>query len=526
MIGGAGGRNKRRVLRIVRFSALSLALFAASGCDRCEGCAGCGAEAHLAELAAMTKTVQRDFANSREQWQEAARGDRFAVGDGLRTGTGATARLRLVPEGEMLVESETVVRFQDAPPGERARHMEVETGSVEIESGSAEIRIRTVVGMARIEKGSRVRVRSTEQRSRFEVVIGKVEVDAEEGTVPVPTGEELTLEVGGVVIEPEPAADAATAEAGTTDAAGAGDAAADAKPDGSTGKVVNDPSWQRGPTTAALTIAAGESAIIHDPRPPTNVRISFPACPEKGLLEVRRANRPGKWAGTPGLKSAAVRLPPGGHLYRVRCLSGRGKPAPETAARGRLFVKRDPGLRRLPRKVPSLGVEADGRVYTVRYQNLLPRITFSWPDPPSAKGYVLEMTSRGKKGRRRKSKRPRVAFRSGQIAEGTHAFHFATTDGRRSPEGKLRVVFDNVARAASLSEPAEGKTAPGQRVTVAGTALTNSTVSIGGNAVPADRQGRFQIEMTAPTRETAIAVRVMHGSTGIHYYLRNLARPR
>ena len=133
MIGGAGGGNGTGVMRIVRLTILLLALVAASGCDRCEGCAGCGAEGHLAELAAMTKTVHRDFARSREQWQAASRGDRFAVGDGLRTGSGATARLRLVPEGEMLVESNTVVRFQDAPPGEQARHMEVETGSVEIE---------------------------------------------------------------------------------------------------------------------------------------------------------------------------------------------------------------------------------------------------------------------------------------------------------------------------------------------------------------------------------------------------------
>jgi hypothetical protein len=471
----------------------------------------------VAELVKVKKSVERDFASAVEQWRPASAGDGFQMGDGLKTGPGAMATLKLFPEGRLLVQSDTVLRFQTSPPGEKARHLEVTAGSVEIESARADLRLHTGVGTARIQRGSRVRLRSERGSSEIEVLVGGAQVERGGEVVGVAAGQSLELEIGGVLVErgqepgPEPA------EPGQPDAAMAEEGAE------GEGEQPKPGSPYAGPETADLGIFAGESVTLHDPSPPTDVRVVLQKCEHGGAVEIKRRGGAGKYSKVPGDKSAVLRLPAGAYLYRIRCSKPTGVLGGRVVARGRVSVRRDAGLKQLPRRPPSVTVDADGRSYTVRYQNRLPRINIRWPDAPAGGKYQLHLALQGRRAETRGFAKPQVVFESGELAEGSHRFSFSASDGRKSPETRLKIAFDNMARTASVSEPAEGQAAAGQKVTVAGEALSRSRVSVDGRALKTDSQGRFRAEIRAPADRTAIAIRVQHRSRDVHYYLRNLA---
>ncbi|MFW6197674.1 MAG: hypothetical protein ACOC5B_02300, partial [Myxococcota bacterium] len=61
------------------------------GCDGCD----CGGPDPIAELEVKKGDVQRDQESHQGQWREAEVGSPFEVGDGARTGPGASARFRL-----------------------------------------------------------------------------------------------------------------------------------------------------------------------------------------------------------------------------------------------------------------------------------------------------------------------------------------------------------------------------------------------------------------------------------------------
>jgi hypothetical protein len=482
------------------------------------GCRGCGQTDHVAELIAQKNSVVRDDSGRVGQWRRANRGDLFRFGDGLKTGKAAFARLHLVPDGEMLVQSDTLVRFQNTAPGEKAKGIKVETGSVQIDSARAALQISTEVGLARIERGSRLQLKASPKSSELRVLVGSVELDQQGKRTPVSAGHTLSVDVGGVIIDKEATKVAPVTKpaevAPAPDAAAAQQAAA-------------EPETPVGPSEASgvradLSILAGESATIHDPEPPTRVRVPLTGCESGGMVEAGRPGGGYRYAAIRGSKSAVLRLPAGRYLYRIRCTKSateRGR----VTAKGSLVIARDAGVRQLPKKPADVTIDADGRNYTVRYQNLLPKITFNWPEAPSSKVYTINLSSANGRTQTQQFSKPRYTFDSGKLAEGTHQFYFAIPGGRRSATGKLSIGFDNSARTASLSEPQDKTSPAGQKVTVSGTALARSKVRIGGAEVATDAQGRFKTEVAAAPDDDAIAVRVQHDATKIHYYLRHLA---
>jgi len=500
---------------------LSVITFAAilSTVSLMSGCKGCGKDDKIAELVSMQNDVFRDFASKTEKWQEASKGEGFAIGDGLKTGKNATARLDLLPKGQLVVKGDTIVRFQANPSGETGQRLYVETGTIEIESQEIDLQVDTVVGLSRIGKGSRVRIRSTKESSNFDVLVGAITVDSQGKSLQVASGNSLELDVGQIVVDEKedtiPKHKAEPEENATEVAEPSAEAETPVEEE-------PDRSHDQAPTFADITISSGESATIHDPAPPTNIRIPIGNCESGGVIEIKSAGRGKKPLSVRGERDAIARLPRGTHGYRIRCLIN-GKPSRKTLVRGQLSVRRDAAIRRLPKAAPTVQVEADGRPYTVRYQNLLPRITFRWPDPAVSNTYTFHIKSGKGKTRTESSSRPEIVYRSGQLEEGNHSFFFSTADGRRSANGRLRIAFDNTARTAYISEPVEGTPTPGQAVRVAGTALTHSQVSISGQKVSVDAQGRFRAETVAPKQDRAIAIRVQRKTSDIHYYLRHLA---
>lgn len=478
----------------------------------------CGDDGALAELTETAPGVERDLAVKVAQWSQSSVGDRFHMGDGLRTPAGKVALLDLKPSGGMRVEPETVVRFQSTP-GAQGPRLGVESGEIVLDTGEMAVGVDTGSGVARVSTGTRVRVGATEGGVNLRVMVGQLELDGEDGPVTLGAGEELTVRVGDLELEPpapvaEAAAVAVPVDAGTAprdaplDPAATGAAPAQEVAEGAAGSnPFEDP-----PARVDLELAPAGRAIVHDPSPPTALAIPI-GCAGEATVDIGRGSRY-RLGSTRGTGRVHLSVGTGAYNYRVRCDDGAQKV-------GRVVIRRDPGTRRLPRTPPRVTVDADGRPYTVRYQNLLPELTFTWPRAPKASAYELRVTHRGKQ-KVHKGSGPRIALPSGKVRDGTHRFSFSGA-GTRSKEGVLKVAFDNTAGAAYVSSPADGVAVGGGMVKVSGAALAGSKVSIGGAPVATTREGRFTTQVAANAKWASLAIRVQHAASGVHYYLRHLA---
>jgi hypothetical protein len=268
-----------------------------------------------------------------------------------------------------------------------------------------------------------------------------------------------------------------------------------------------------------FSLAGGESAVVHDPGAPTGVRIVFSKlCPGEGEVEFSGSARK-KGARSRGTGSALIMAGPGANRYKIRCVDDDG--AGDVRAQGVISVARDSGAAQLPRKAPQNMIDADGRRYTVMYQNLLPQLTVGWPTAPAGKAFILHVEPERGQARTVDAKTASVKFPSGQLGEGTYSFWFETRDDatHRSPKTTLRIDFDNAAPAAHIQEPPAGAPISGS-VTVAGVALEGASVSVSGVDLPLDAQYRFRDTAMPNPGESAIAIRIAHPKHGVHYYLR------
>jgi hypothetical protein len=107
------------------------------------------------------------------------------------------------------------------------------------------------------------------------------------------------------------------------------------------------------------------------------------------------------------------------------------------------------------------------------------------------------------------------------LTEGEHSFWFTTADGEPSPTTQVAIRFDNGATAAQILAPTDNNSDAGDTVEVTGVALIGSTVAVGSTPLPTDEQGRFHGRVPAPDAR-ALAIRLQHPASGIHYYIRHL----
>lgn len=278
---------------------------------------------------------------------------------------------------------------------------------------------------------------------------------------------------------------------------------------GRNGKI--KPRRTRGPKEVDLILAAGDSIVVHDPNPPTAFGItSNGECPGLYAVDVGRK-------GSVGEGQVNILVGGGVHQYKLRCVEG--STAGKVVASGKLYVARDAGTRKLPRKAPSTGIDTDGRRYTVLYQNLLPTLSVRWPNAPTGGPYDLRVTSRGGRSRNYSSGAPRYAFGSGMLGEGTHTLTFRNPKKSSKPT-TLVIQFDNAAPKASISSPADRSFGRGGNVLVAGMALPGWVVAVAGKVLAQDPQNRFSSKVVAPTSQRALAIRFSHPQRGTHYYLR------
>ena len=268
---------------------------------------------------------------------------------------------------------------------------------------------------------------------------------------------------------------------------------------------------------ADLELPSGVSATIHDPVPPSAVRFTFgDVCPSGGHVQLTHGSRPLRRGA--GAQSVALSVPPGSHRYELRCEGER-----RAARSGQITVLADAATRSIASRPPSSALAADGRKYTVLYQNRLPLVSLSWPNAPLTTSVRL-VHEFGGKSETLSLAQPRREFASGELTEGHHVFHFEG-GGQVSRKTTVDIVFDNAAPRASLSLPPVLDAKPGDVVAVSGTALPGSQVWIEGVRAPLDAGGRFSASVALPGERHALVIRLAQPGRGTHYYLRRGQSP-
>jgi ferric-dicitrate binding protein FerR (iron transport regulator) len=270
----------------------------------------------------------------------------------------------------------------------------------------------------------------------------------------------------------------------------------------------------RGLGFSDLSVGAGGSLLVHDPAPPTAVRVTFgDKCDGVGVVERKGPKGGGSASGT---GEAALAFPEGRSSYELYCLGADGKRG-NSVARGSVTVLADAGTMALPVRAPSNVVNTDGRDYTLLYQNLLPAVTVRWPNAPQANSYTLVVTSAGRSQRVSASTAVH-AFAPGKLAEGSHTFQWTAESGRKSRPSKATIRFDNAAPKASIVSPPNGGFAAGSSVAVSGIALPGWEVHAQGARLPMDSEQRFAGTVASGPR--GVVLTFTHPDRGVHYYLR------
>jgi hypothetical protein len=452
----------------------------------------------LAVLVEHTGEVQRDHAGQAGKFEGADDRARFVSGDALRTLENATARLQLPASGSVMVQSSTTIRLWR---GKRTGvQLNVQTGVASVMAEAAPVSIQTALGLAVLQAGSELRVRPDPRGQRFEIKLGRASLTTAEGQeLNFGPGESIGVdEVLPPVTPPHVDEDPQL----VVPDAGEPEASAEAAP----------------AELSDLELQPGASVTIFDPTPPSRIRLSIPAsCPHGARARVR--GKPLALSQTQALLLSAGR-----HDYQVSCLDEAGEAkAPEW--RGNVRVVKNPGTARLPKTAPRNSIDADGRSYTVLFQNIPPVLDVQWPSAPKASSYTLIARSEGGREQRLSLREPRHVFSGGALPEGRHELSFeavGTSSAGRSKPTTISLRFDNAAPTASLKLPPVSGFVPSDRTEVAGIALPGAQVSVLGKRLPLDAQGRFAGDVAVPTGASVLAVRIHHPRTGTRYYVRRV----
>lgn len=443
----------------------------------------------LAVLAEFSGEAQRDEAAAQGKWSAAQVRDEFFDGDGAKTQKNSLAHFRLTPGAKLTLRPASQIRFRRRQHGRGSVGLTVEVGEADVSTKNETLTIDSQFGTLVIQQNSLVRLRRDGSTMQVSVELGAIQLGAPGGAQRrFSAGDRVVLEMGGVVLEPP----TAPLDLDEPDPAPTAEALGLKRGDGI--------------DLAELVVPAGETFVVHDPAPPTAIGFRFQdLCPDAARLTLGKLT-------TEAIAQGNLKVPQGTHEYRVECLGeASGK-----VVTGEARVLRDSGVRPLPSFTPSAEVAADGRKYTVLYQQRLPQVTVTWPAAPAAPSYSLLVD-----GRTYTSKSPSYTLRSGTLGPGPHqvVFRAATEPVRQSRSTAITVTYDSQAPTARVADPPDNFQ-PGAEVPVEGQALPGWSVSLDGKELELDGARRFSQKIS---QLGALAVTFSHPQHGIHYYLR---RPR
>jgi hypothetical protein len=450
-------------------------------------------------------------------WRGVSRGAGFRLGDAVRTGPGAHARLQFTTGGTIRMSENSLVRFrQGAPAPELSDHggpeVSIELGQAEIVE-AVDLSVSSPAGRMRIDQGGRVRIDADPKKVKMEVVVGRAIVTGNGGTLALDAGHGVSLQIGGAILERydlkvgeakvEPTV-VPVRPAPTTEAPAPAD--------------TPDDHESKPPARADVTFTAGDSVIIHNDKMPLAVRLRFDQlCSGEAQVDLGRSSSSRSRKPLLGSGSVVLRLRSGRVPYRVHCV-GDGGDGSDGRTEGVLSLKRDSGNAPLARHPPSNTIEADGHRYTVLFQTRPPVLTLAWAAPEGTTDLELHVESDGQT-RTIQAPGPTYRFASGALAEGTHTWWFVTKDGQTSPRTTLNIRFDNTAPTAQFfrNTVVDG---PEGAITVDGVAVQGAKVSAAGQQLAVDDHGRFRAAVLPLAGDDAVAVQIESPHGGSHVYIR------
>jgi hypothetical protein len=161
----------------------------------------CSDQEVIARLIAFDGAVHRDWADRLEQWEAAEVGNRFGIGDGVRSGEKSTAQLTLQGNAKLNLTPKTLVRFlKDAAPGHLG--LDVAVGSASVETSDQQLKITSSIGAVVIEPGTQMRMSKSQRGLRFEISVGRARLETGDAkTTELKAGQGIEIAVGGAVIE-------------------------------------------------------------------------------------------------------------------------------------------------------------------------------------------------------------------------------------------------------------------------------------------------------------------------------------
>jgi ferric-dicitrate binding protein FerR (iron transport regulator) len=206
----------------------------------------------VATLATKTGQTDRDVASDVGAWKTAELASEFYVGDGVRTGKDASAKLRLSDRSELALESSTIVRFLDRPSGQSHQRVDVQMGEAVLQAAENGISLETEIGVAVLSPGTKMSLIRTDQKTRYEVVVGMARFESKDGEkTDVAAGESVVIGIGAAKLEryePPPAESAS---------------AVPAAPAGSAAPPIAPPAIAEGGDIAAHV--TGNGAVVREP---------------------------------------------------------------------------------------------------------------------------------------------------------------------------------------------------------------------------------------------------------------------
>lgn len=181
----------------LRAFGIVLGLVAAEAVTACSGCRRSDA---LAELAEASGTIERDHSRKVGAWEPATIHAQFYVGDGVKSGKKSRAVLDLSDKSELVLEQGTQIRFLDSPPGSGEHRFDLEMGQATVQSGDQPFKLRTSVGVAMIDPGSRVVLEKGDKGMHYEVSVGAARFESSGGTTDVHAGEGIAIGIGAAQV--------------------------------------------------------------------------------------------------------------------------------------------------------------------------------------------------------------------------------------------------------------------------------------------------------------------------------------
>ena len=460
-------------------------------------------------------TVQRNDGSA--DWKAAGVGAAFFIGDSARTGQDSRARLRLNNGTVIRMVENAQIRFaRGTLPAAKAPDVKLELGSAEVEVATEETALVTALGVARVERGARVRVSSAGERTTLEVLVGRAVVLGAGSDLVLAEGEGARIKIGELkperyrVVVGAPIVETTPAEAAPAPPPVPA-APAPAAP------LAEDKPARAQNSRADVTLEAGESGTVHVAGRSLALRLAFDrVCTGDASVEVKGG---GEGRTLTGSGALVMKLRPGNVRYRVRCADDPRGAKPR--ATGSLVIKRDSGDIPVSRRAAVNALDADGRRYTVLFQSRLPALTLGWAAAPAGAANLSLHVLSAAGEKTFPSATASHQMPSGALGEGSYTWWYATVDGRASPRTAVTIRFDNAAPTAQFFPKRSGAepAAPGL-VAVDGVTIDGAKVSAGGQSVPVDERGRFSATVAPAHGDDAVMIRLEHPRTGVHYYVR------